>query len=448
MPSNNQTRLTGRVIFKGDPGYEEARRNWNPYVNTYPLVFVFAKNALDVSHAIKWSRENNVPLRIRSGRHALDKCFNSVNGGLVIDTSDMNQVTLDKKRGIATVGPGNRVGPLVKNLARQGFMSVFGDSPTVGIGGITPGGGFGVLSRSIGLISDNLLEVKTVDANGRLLTANATKNEDLYWATRGGGGGTFGYNVEYTLKVHRAPETATVFDIVWPWEQLEEAFKAWQNVMPFADERLGSYIELFSKVNGLVHATGLFLGSSAELRKILQPLIDTGTPTKVDIQTLFYPAVIDYLDPPESPFADQNFKFSSSWSNYLWPDEPIAVMREFLEESPGTESNFYFTNWGGAIGRVPSTATAFYWRSPLFYTEWNATWMEKSEEAAALASVERVRQQLKPYTIGSYVNVPDINIENFGEAYWGANFARLKGIKAKYDPNNVFCHPQSVPPGN
>lgn len=220
------TQLTGRVIFKGDPGYTEAIKNWNPYVDVYPLVFVFAQNSYDVSNAIKWARENKVPLRVRSGRHALDKNLSVVSGGIVIDVSDMNKVFLDEENAIATVQTGIPVGPLVKGLARDGFMAPFGDSPTVGIGGITMGGGFGVLSRSIGLISDNLLALKTVDAKGRIIHADQSHNEDLLWASRGGGGGNFGYNTQYTFKVHRAPKTATVFNIIWPWEQLETVFKA------------------------------------------------------------------------------------------------------------------------------------------------------------------------------------------------------------------------------
>lgn len=252
------THLTGRVIFKGDPGYKEAVKNWNPYVDVFPLVFVFAQNSYDVSNAIKWARENNVPLRVRSGRHALDKNLSVVNGGLVIDVSDMNKVHLDKKNAIAVVQTGVHVGPLVKGLAREGFMAPFGDSPTVGIGGITMGGGFGVLSRSIGLISDNLVGLKMVDAHGKIIEANKSCNEDLFWASRGGGGGNFGYNTQYAFQVRRAPKTATVFNIIWPWEQLEAVFKTWQNWAPFVDSRLGCILEIFSKVNGLCHAEGIF----------------------------------------------------------------------------------------------------------------------------------------------------------------------------------------------
>ncbi|MBY0008249.1 MULTISPECIES: FAD-binding oxidoreductase [Priestia] len=442
------TPLTGRVIFKGDPGYQQAIKNWNPYVDVCPLVFVFAQNSYDVSNAIKWAQENKVPLRVRSGRHALDKNLSVVNGGIVIDVSDMNRVCLDKKSEIATVQTGIHVGPLVKMLAREGFMAPFGDSPTVGIGGITMGGGFGVVSRSIGLISDNLLALETVDAKGHILQADQSCNEDLFWASRGGGGGNFGYNTEYTFKVHRAPKTATVFNIIWPWDQLETVFKTWQEWAPFVDERLGCILEIYSKVNGLCHAEGIFLGSKKELTKLLKPLLNAGTPTQTVIETLSYPDAIDFLDPDE-PIpgrSDQSVKFSSAWGLDLWSEEPISFMKKFLEEATGTEANFFFINWGGALSRVPSNETAFFWRRPLFYTEWTSSWENKSQEASNLASVEKVRQLMKPYVKGSYVNVPDQNIEKFGKAYYGSNFARLREIKAKYDPENLFHFPQSIPP--
>ncbi|WP_430510180.1 FAD-binding oxidoreductase [Gottfriedia solisilvae] len=442
------TQLTGRVIFKGAPGYKEAVKNWNPYVDTLPYVFVFAQNEFDVSNAIIWARENNVPLRVRSGRHALDKNLSVVKGGVVIDVSDMQNVHLDKMNSTATVQTGIHVGPLVKGLAREGFMAPFGDSPTVGIGGITMGGGFGVLSRSIGLISDNLVALKTVDAKGRILEANQYRNEDLFWASRGGGGGNFGYNTEYTFKVRRAPKTTTVFNIIWPWEQLETVFRAWQRWAPFVDERLGCLLEIYSKINGLCHAEGIFQGSKTELIKLLKPLTNAGTPSEIIIETLPYPDAIDFLDPDE-PIpgrSDQSVKFSSAWGLNLWSEKPIAIMKQFLEEATGTEANFFFINWGGAISRVPKHKTAFFWRRPLFYTEWTASWEKKAQQTMNLESVERVRQQMKPYVTGSYVNVPDQNIENFGEAYYGSNFERLQRVKAKYDPENLFHFPQSIPP--
>jgi hypothetical protein len=121
-------------------------------------------------------------------------------------------------------------------------------------------------------------------------------------------------------------------------------------------------------------------------------------------------------------------------------------MRYFLENATGTDSNFFFLNWGGAVSSVPPEATAFFWRDPAFYFEWSATWKNPSDAQRNIAVVERTRQMLAPFSKGSYVNVPDYNIRNFGSAYYGANFDRLRQVKTKYDPNNIFNYPQSIPP--
>ncbi len=440
--------LTGRVIFRGELGYEQARKNWNPYVDTFPFVFVFAQSTEDVKKAIKWARENCVPIRIRSGRHALDKNLSEVRDGVVIDVSNMNKAWLNSNERVAIVQTGFHVGHLVKWLAQKGFMAPFGDSPTVGIGGITMGGGIGLLLRSVGLVSDNLVGLEMVDYNGCVIEADEYNNSDLLWASRGGGGGNFGVNTEYKFKVRCAPSQATVFEIIWPWNQLEIVFEAWQCWAPFVDERLGSYLEIFSKVSGLVHTKGLFLGSKRELICLLEPLMSAGTPTKVDIKTLSYPDVVEYLipDEPIPGRADQKNKFSSAWAHDLLPCEAIKIMRRFLEEATGTESNFFFLNWGGAASRISPEETAFFWRYPKFYLEWNATWTKDSDAQRNITSVERIRWELRPFVEGSYINVPDQYIEDFGPAYYGTNYGRLREVKEKYDPENVFNFPQSIPP--
>ncbi|WP_077304600.1 FAD-binding oxidoreductase [Terribacillus halophilus] len=444
----SETKLTGRVIFRGEPGYEEARLNWNPYTNTYPLVIVFAQEHDDVVHAIKWARENNVPLRARGGRHALERSMSVVKDGIVIDVSEMTRVRLNSKKEIALIETGIDVGPLVSSLAARGFMSPFGDSPTVGIAGLTLGGGIGPLQRTIGLASDNLIGVKMVDAEGRTIIADENNNADLLWASRGGGGGNFGIATEYKFKVHRAPERATVFDINWPWEQFEDVVKVWQKWSPSADDRLGTSLEVYTKDNGLLQATGLFLGSKEELTHELKPLLKTGTPSEVNIQTLPWPAVVENRLQPDQIPTDAANKFSSSYGFQPFPDEAIKAMRYFLENATGTDSNFFFLNWGGAVSRVAPEATAFFWRDPKYYFEWSATWKNPSDAQRNIAVVERTRQMLAPFSKGSYVNVPDFNIRNFGSAYYGANFDRLRQVKTKYDPNNVFNYPQSIPPLN
>ncbi len=225
---HHKTKLTGTVIYPDDPEYWQARMNWNPFTNAFPIVFVFPHQNEDVSNAVKWARENGVPIRIRSGRHALAKDFSQTNGGIVIDTSQMTKIMLDKKRGIATVEAGIRVGVLVRKLAQEGILAPFGDSSTVGIGGISTGGGITAIQRTAGVISDNILGATIVDANGNILHVSRNENPDLLWAIRGGGGGNFGIITSYTFKIRPAPARVGIFQIIWPWKQLDEVIDTWQ----------------------------------------------------------------------------------------------------------------------------------------------------------------------------------------------------------------------------
>lgn len=445
---SSQKRLTGRVIFKGDPGYERARKNWDPHTDRFPKVFVFAQQTKDVANAISWARHNKVPIRPRSGRHALETNLSQVNGGIVIDVSEMKKIKLNKKSGTVVVETGNRVGRIVDALAKQGFMAPFGDSPTVGIGGITPGGGIGPLQRTIGLISDNLLELEMVDAKGRVIRANKKQNSDLLWATRGGGGGNFGVYTKYKFKVRRAPAKATVFRITWPWAQFEKVVKKWQVWAPNASTKLGSELSVGPKKGGNVSMLGLYLGSKSEALRQLAPILSVGTPTQKTIEYLPYTQVTKFMLAPD-PVLTQRFsnQFSSGFGRRPFPEKAFKAMREFLEKAEGgTPAGFYFLNWGGAVSRVAPQATAFYWRKADYYVEWNSSWVKPSHAARNIALTRSTRKKLDPYIVGSYINVPDQGITCSGPVYYGKNYARLRKVKAKYDPQNVFNNPQSIPP--
>jgi len=441
-----KTELTGTVIYPDDPEYWQARMNWNPFTNAFPIVFVFAQQNEDVANAVKWARENNVPIRMRSGRHALAKDFSQTNGGIVIDTSQMTKVKLDKKHGIATVQAGIRVGVLVRMLAKEGILAPFGDSSTVGIGGISTGGGITAIQRTAGVISDNILAATIVNAKGKILYVSENENPDLLWAIRGGGGGNFGIVVSYTFKVRPAPSRVGIFQIIWPWKQLDEVIDTWQRWAPSVDERLGTILEAFSKTNGLLRSQGIFLGRKSELKKLIAPLVDVGNPSKVFIDEVTLLEAIDFWAPNEPLFDDQNTTWSSAWTEHFLPAKGINAIHGFLEKATGSESNFFFLNSGGVMNQVPSKATAFFWRNTKYYLEWDASWTKESEAQKNIKLVEKTRTQLQPYVIGSYVNVPDLNIEDYGQEYYGDNFARLQKIKAQYDPENVFNFIQSIPP--
>lgn len=443
-----KTELTGTVIYPNDPEYRQARRNWNPFTNAFPRVFVFAHDIQDVANAVKWARENDVPIRMRSGRHALARDFNQTNGGIVIDTGLMTRVKVDSSRGIATVQTGIRVGTLVRMLAREGFLAPFGDSSTVGIGGISTGGGITAIQRTAGLISDNILAATIVDANGEILRVSEKENPDLLWAIRGGGGGNFGIITSYTFVIRPAPTQVGIFRITWPWEQLDEVIDAWQRWAPFVDVRLGTILEAYSKTNGLLRSQGIFLGNASELKQLIKPLIKAGYPSTVMVDEVSLLEAIDFWAPEEPLFDTQYTTWSSAWAVRIMPEAGIKAIRRFLEEATGDESNFFFLNSGGAMNRVDPKDTAFFWRNTKYYVEWDASWTEKSETLENLELVEKTRMRLQPYVTGSYVNVPDLNIKDYGHEYYGGNFARLRRIKAKYDPENVFCFVQSIPPAH
>jgi len=445
---NCNTKLTVMVVYPNDPEYRQARMNWNPFTNTFPIVFVFAQNTQDVANAVKWARENNVPIRMRSGRHALARDFSQTDGGIVIDTSSMRSFTVDKANGIAEVQAGIRVGQLVRALAKEGILAPFGDSSTVGIGGISTGGGITAIQRTAGLISDNILAATIVDAYGDILQVNENENPDLLWALRGGGGGNFGIITSYTFTIRPAPYQVGIFEIIWPWNQLEEVVDAWQRWAPSVDVRLGTILEIFSKKNGLLRSQGIFLGTKAELEELITPLTDVGSPIKVFIDEVTLLEAIEFWEPEEPLFDTQNTTWSSTWVEQTLPEEGINAIRNFLEKTTGSESNVFFLNSGGAMNRVSPEDTAFFWRNTKYYMEWDASWTEACETQKAINLVNHTRIQLQPYITGSYVNVPDLNIKNYGQEYYGDNFARLRKVKEEYDPDNVFNFVQSIPPAH
>lgn len=442
-----KTELTGTVIYPDDPQYQQARMNWNPFTNAFPIVFVFAHQKKDVSNAVKWAKENNVPIRMRSGRHSLAKDFSQVNGGIVIDVSQMRKVMLSKEKGIAIVQPGIRVGDLVRMLAREGVLAPFGDSSSVGIGGISTGGGITAIQRTTGLISDNIIGATIVDANGDIIYVNENNNPNLLWAIRGGGGGNFGIIVSYTFKVRPAPFNVGIYRIIWPWEQLEQVIDVWQRWSPSVDVRLGSILEVFSQSNGMLRSQGIFLGPKAELEKLLAPLTAVGTPIEVFIKEVTLLEAINFWAPNEPLFDTENSSWSSTWMEQFLPEQGLKSIRSFLEQTTST-SNFFFLNSGGIMNSIPSDATAFFWRDTKYYMEWNSKWTEGSETQRNIELVQNARIELQPFITGSYVNVPDLGLKDYGQEYYGKNFSRLREIKAEVDPDNVFNFAQSIPPAS
>ncbi|WP_243644466.1 FAD-binding oxidoreductase [Paenibacillus pinisoli] len=443
------TRLTGRIVLPGSPTYNKARMEFNRRFSKFPRVIVFCRRTQDVVHAVKWARERGVRLRVRSGRHSYEG-FSSVNGGIIIDVSEMNKVQVDRKRMVAHVQTGNPLARVYRKLWNKRVALPAGTAPDVGVGGLALGGGIGLLSRKYGLTCDNLLQVKMVVASGRFgaktIIANKKKHSDLLWASRGGGGGNFGVAADYTFRV-RPIKTVSIYSITWRWRDLEKVFPAWQRWAPSVTNRLTSTIEVAARQVGTIVSTGQLLGSAKELRRLIRPLLRTGTPVKVIVRTVPFIEATRFFAEADLNL-EPKFKITGAYGFHPLPRDGVRVIREFLSKAPNKHSSVWSQSLGGAgsaVSRVSPTATAYPHRKAETIYELSARWRNNREQQRNIQWVEKFRKALSPYVKGDYVNFPDLQIKNWPKAYYGVNFARLKKIKRKYDPHNVFRFAQSIP---
>jgi FAD/FMN-containing dehydrogenase len=433
--------LTGRVIWPQDPAYEEARQSFNARFSRFPAAIVVCDNTSDVRNAVRWARQEGIPLRARSGGHSYE-AFSVVDDGLVTDVAGLTSVDVDVERGEAVIGAGVRLLDLNRRLWEYGVTIPGGTCPGIGIAGLTLGGGIGFLSRQYGLTCDNLLAVELVDAEGRVLRASEERHPDLFWALRGGGGGNFGIATAFTFRVHPIGDVV-ICTVTWPWDDAAEVLDAWQRWAPFVDERLSVALAIAHPSAGAISATGLFTGSAAELPPLLDPLLRAGTPGAPQIQSLpFLTAAEQFAGPP---ITSVRFKNTSSLAYEPLPTEAIATLVEHLRAAPFASDLVGFFPLRGAIATIDPAATAFVHRRALFDLQYQAYWWDDAAAPASIAWVRDLRAAMAPYTTGAYVNYVDADLPNWGIAYYEENLERLIRVKTEYDPDNVFEGPQSIP---
>ena len=265
MYYSKEPELTGRIVTPKDPQYNVDRQDFNTFFDKFPLVIVYAQETQDVVNAVKWARYWKVPMRIRSGGHSYE-AFSVLNAGIVIDLSEMTQVDIECKRGTVIAQTGLRNNALYKTLGAEGLVVPSGACPTPAIGGVTLGGGHSILSRPWGLTLDHLLELEMVDANGNLIHASADHNANLFWASRGGGGGNFGICTPFRYRTH-CIDTVGFAEISWDIKDLKSVLRAWQEyTTPCSDERLTPTLFIASGEMTSLLMQRVFLGSAKELK--------------------------------------------------------------------------------------------------------------------------------------------------------------------------------------
>jgi len=440
--------VTGRVIATDDPGYDEARTVFIGGIDRRPAVIVRVADARDVATVIRLARETGLELAVRSGGHS-SIGHGVCEGGIVLDLSEMKALDIDVEGRTAWAETGLTAAEYSTAVAANGFATGFGDTGSVGIGGITLGGGVGYLVRKHGLTVDALLAADIVMADGELLRVDAESHPDLFWAIRGGGG-NFGVATRFQFRLHEVPlivggililpGTAEVIaGFVAAAEAAPEELSTIANVMPcppmpfVAEEHHGKLV---------VMAIMAFAGETEAGERALAPFRALAAPIVDMLKPMPYPEIYPPDDDSYHPLALTRTMFVDT------VDLPVAeTIVEHLDASDAAMRVAQLRVLGGAMARVSADATAFAHRNSRIMVN-VATFYEGPEDLdRRTAWVEGLAGALRQDDHGAYVNfLADEGEERIRDAYPGATWDRLAEIKARYDPTNLFRLNQNIPP--
>ena len=473
--------IRGDVIVPVDPRYAIASQPWNArFERVLPAAVVVVADAGDVATTIKFARENSTSFVVRSGRHSFAGF--SANTGLIVDTTNLKSLGVDRSRQQATFGAGWTILPLYNAVWPTRMTVPAGVCPTVGLGGLSAAGGFGRLSRTYGLTCDNIVQAKVVDANGALLTANQHENADLWWALRGGGGGNFGAVVEFTAQMHPADMPFTEITYVFPLAvavRVMLALQDWVAALP-DNGHIWTEIDTGAPSDGaVVKVEFTYAGSPQRALALGQALVDAvgSKPSSTSVVTAPYITIMDDISckglrPDECAFAGVSlhgvlprpaFYAKSDMMRETWPSQPFEALVDAIARRQAnpvmTPPDFRFgvnvgkiafESAGGAISRQPSSFAAFAHRDTRFVAQYQGRWHPDAGEAVAdtnIAWTQAMYESVRPWLSGSaYQGYADPFLADWPQQYYGASLPRLREIKRKYDPANVFHYRQSLSP--
>lgn len=441
--------LAGRVITRDDPDYDEARALYYGGIDRQPLVVVRPADARDVSLVVDRAAAWGMELAVRSGGHgALGHA--SVDGGIVLDLGGLQGLEIDVAGRTAWAGAGLTTGEYTHAVGAHGLATGFGDAGTVGIGGLTLGGGIGLLARPHGMTIDHLLAAEVVTADGQVRHVDATTDPELFWAIRGGGG-NLGVATRFQFRLHEVPSivggflvlpaTAEVVDgFVAAAEVAPEELTALANVMsaapplPFLPPEVHGRQVLFAMIV-FAGETEAGLAALAPFRSLATPLADLTGP-------------MSYADmfPPEEADFHPTAVFENLFRDTFDLDTARTVM-EALDQSTAPMAAVQIRVLGGAMARVPVEATAFAHRDRRLMVNVAAMYEDPDERTTHQAWVDRWATALAQGRTGRYVNfLGDDSDAGARAAYPGATWDRLAAVKHRYDPDNLFRHNVNVPP--
>lgn len=435
--------IQGTARTGGDPGYEETRTVWNGMIDRFPALIVSCRTVQDVRRVVAFAQEQEALLAVRGGGHSFAG-HSTCDGGIVLDLSPMTQLHIDPHQRIAIAGPGLRWADLDQATQQYDLAVTGGQISHTGIAGLTLGGGMGWLARQFGLTIDHLIGAEVITADGEQRRAAADADTDLFWGIRGGGG-NFGVVTSFTYQLCLLGPQVTVTQIAFPIESAPSIFPAAEAALAESPATIsGTFAFLWSPDGHPLAALTVVSTAAAEAaERELAPFQRLDTPVFQETVRVPYTALQRMLDRVAAP--GLRYDGRGNFLDHLAPSivEPLASA---FVQAPSQRSFVLFVRLGGAVAETPVEATAFAHRAHPWALTVLAIWQEPSEDEANRTWIERTWATLPPVPRAVYVNeLGDEGTERVRAAY-GPNDDRLRQLKRRYDPQNLFRLNQNIPP--
>lgn len=436
--------LRGALLLAGDAGYDEARRVLNESINKHPALIVQPTGVADIRNAVTFSRERNLLLAVKCGGHS-PSGKSTCDGGMQIDLSRFRSARVDPFTRRAYVAGGSLLGEMDHETMAFGLVTTAGTVSHTGVAGLTLGGGFGRLARRFGLALDNVRAVDIVTADGRLLHASADENADLYWGVRGGGG-NFGIVTGFEFGLHPMQRQIVGGEVMFPIDRARELFEFYGDYSSNAPDDL--YVDAFMQLppGGKPGACGIgvcYSGPAEGAEKLLAPLRKFGTPIADTIKPQDYVALQRSSDRSD-PRNEGTYLKSGFISDFK--DSMVSALVDGFQPDPERGTIVFFQHSGGAIGRVAVDATAFPHRHSKHNMFAIVSWKLDRDAAPHVRYVKDYWATLEPFTDGFYTVEVGNEAQSIVDANYQGNIGRLRTLKKKYDPGNLFRLNANVEP--
>jgi FAD/FMN-containing dehydrogenase len=454
-PRTLRQAIRGEVFERGSPGFATAAHVYNErFDGVLPQAVARPLDGPDVRSAVRWALAHGVPVRARSGGHSYAG-YSTLSDGVVLDLRRLNRIAVDARARTATVGAGAQLIDVYATLASHGATIPAGSCPSVGVAGVTLGGGMGLAARKLGLTTDNLLAAELVTADGSIRHVDRRTDPDLLWGLRGGGGGNFGVVTKFVFRIHRAPASAAWFFVSWPWSSAPDAIAAWQAWAPHARDELTSILHLEAGAGAnRVRVTGQYFGPASDLPALLAPLTAGAGASAISGDQDYLGLQLRWAGCRHLSVAEchtdgaaaggvlerESFRAKSDYVTRALPAGARQAVVDAVEQRlalPGSGA-ILFDSYGGAINRVAADATAFVHRRALFCIQY----LTYDGGAAWLGATHRL---MRPYVSGlAYQNYIDHDLGGWQHAYYGTNYPRLLALRHAVDPHHFFNFPQAI----